>query len=53
MPTYGELHGRNLSPMYRAWERHYEAKGCTREKARKVAFSRVRRKPNWPPGHVH
>ncbi len=38
----------NLSPLYRAWEQHYIAKGCTASKARLVAFKRVQRKRTWP-----
>ncbi len=41
-------HYENLSPLIRAWTAHYQAKGCTPEKARRVAEDRVRRKRTWP-----
>lgn len=41
MPTAQGESPKNLSPLYRAWEKHYEAKGCHPVKAREVAFRKV------------
>jgi hypothetical protein len=38
----------NLSPLISAWSAHYEARGCSPEKARRVAMDRVQRKRTWP-----
>lgn len=43
--TYGY---ENLSPLISVWTVHYEAKGCSPEKARRVAAARVQRKRTWP-----
>lgn len=48
MPDSGGYYCENLSPLIRAWAAHYVAKGCTPEKARRVAFARVQRKRTWP-----
>lgn len=39
---------KNESPRIRAWQRHYEAKGCHPMKAYDVACEKVRRKGTWP-----
>ncbi len=38
----------NLSPLIGAWTAAYVAKGCTPEKARRVALARVQRSRTWP-----
>lgn len=38
----GYDYGPNLSALYRAWEAHYERKGCSPRKAREVAYRKVR-----------
>jgi hypothetical protein len=48
MPSAGFYGYDNLSPLIRAWTAHYVAKGCTPEKAGRVAFARVQRKRTWP-----
>ncbi len=37
----GYFYGPNLSALYRAWQAHYERKGCHSVKAKEVAYRKV------------
>lgn len=48
MPSDGFSAPENLGPLIAAWTARYVAKGCSPEKARRVAQARAWRKRTWP-----
>lgn len=48
MPGSFSYDHENLGPLISAWAARYVAKGCSEEKARRVASERVRHKRTWP-----
>lgn len=52
MPVDGPLYdyGRREAARRKAWEAHYQAKGCGELKAWGLARRKCARKATWPPG---